>query len=78
MSDLEAVAMRCDQCPRVRLLMLRIGRVHVCAACWRAAGRPAPHYVATPAELAAIEAATRKKMLDRGGADRHLVRAGRS
>lgn len=51
----------------------------LCLKCWKKAGEPWPKpQRMTAAQLHAHEEQTRRKMLARGGADAHAVRAGRS
>lgn len=49
-----------------------------CAECWRRAGMPWPSNLATAEAVQAAELATRERMLQRGGADRYMVRSGKS
>lgn len=68
----------CDGCGQPRhLFALVLGKL-LCVRCWRRAGSPFPRSTATPQELHEIELATRERMNARGGADRHLVRSGKS
>jgi hypothetical protein len=61
-------------------LFVRVNGLQLCASCWRARGRPWP--VEEPPESSAAiaehEAEVRRRMLARGGTDRHLVRSGRT
>lgn len=74
MADLFA----CDGCRRACLLFASFGGRMLCAECWHAKGSPFPRRELTPQEMHAAEIATRERMQKRGGADRHLVRAGKS
>jgi hypothetical protein len=68
----------CDRCHEPRHLFANWAGRLVCAECWHALGSPFPRRELTPQEMHAAEIATRERMLKRGGADRHLVRAGKS
>ena len=74
--------MACDGCHRdfdaQVTLFANIGGKVMCCGCWTAAGCPFPRRIATPAEIHAAEIATRERMQKRGGADRHMVRNGKS
>jgi hypothetical protein len=70
--------MACDSCRDPRLLFVSFGGRLLCAECWHAIGSPFPRRELTPQEMIAAEIATRERMQKRGGADRHLVRSGRS
>jgi hypothetical protein len=48
-----------------------------CVRCWKKAGRPFRR-LSDPAAAHDAAVATRKRMTQRGGADRHLVRSGRT
>lgn len=71
----------CDLCPEVSnsKLYALVDGVRLCNSCWRAAGRPAcsPSQIGL-AEQAAMEVKIRERMQRRGGADRHLVRKGKT
>lgn len=68
----------CGFCHRPVGLFARIEGMPCCASCWVLKGRPYPRVVATPQELHERELATRERMNKRGGADRHMVRSGKS
>lgn len=68
----------CALCGEPVGIFIRIDGQPSCARCWRRRGSPFPRREATAAELLAAEIATRERMQKRGGADRHLVRAGKS
>jgi len=74
MADLFA----CDGCHKACLLFVAFGGRLICSDCWRAKGSPWPKRPATVAEIHAAELRTRERMQARGGADKHLVRAGKS
>jgi hypothetical protein len=72
----------CDLCPPTvstegRLFAVVDGR-RLCAAHWIAAGCPWPRALASPLEVHEAEVRIRERMQARGGADRHLVRSGKS
>jgi len=75
-------ALHCDLCPpeawRPEQLHVVVDGRLFCGAHWRAAGRPFPRTEATVEELHQAELATRERMQARGGADRHMVRSGKS
>jgi hypothetical protein len=56
-------------------LLVRCGGMPLCWACWKAAGKPSADAVMAAHEM---ETLTRKRMQERGGTDRHLVRNGRT
>lgn len=72
----------CDRCgdQRESGLYLALRPDHwVCAACYRELGRPAVVREAlTAGEVQDRERRTRERMTLRGGADRYMVRAGKS
>lgn len=74
MADLFA----CDGCHKASLLFVSFGAEKICAECWHRKGSPFPRRVLTPQEMSAAEIATRERMNRRGGADRHMVRSGKS
>ena len=65
--------------PFGRTLFAVVDGKRYCSACWRAAGRPFPRRVVKQTEeVELVEAGIRRKMQDRGGLSRHLVRKGRT
>lgn len=73
-----AVLFACDQCHEPRLLFAIFGTRLLCADCWHAKGSPWPKRPATVEEIHQAELRTRERMQARGGADRHMVRSGKS
>lgn len=74
--------MTCDRCRQdfdlqTTLFAAVNGRV-ICSECWHRAGSPFPRREASVAEIHAAELAIRERMQARGGADRHMVRSGKS
>jgi hypothetical protein len=67
----------CGGCGRPVDLYARIDGTPACPRCWRRAGSPYPRR-ATMDEVHQAEVRTRERMNARGGADRHMVRAGKS
>lgn len=64
-------------CGRVRRLLARTVRGLLCPWCWRAAGEPlGKRNPEDKRPLGEIEAATRARMIARGGADAHIVHKG--
>lgn len=74
MADLFA----CDDCHRPHLLFANFGGRLLCSGCWQAKGSPWPRRPATVEEIHTAELRTRERMQARGGADRHMVRSGKS
>jgi len=74
MADLFA----CDGCHKAFLLFVDFGGRKLCSDCWHAKGSPWPRRPATIEEIHAAELKTRERMQARGGADRHMVRSGKS
>ena len=72
-----AACSHCDTVDERRLYARMAAGRHLCHGCWVKLGRPSPGVedmeAVHQAELAALEAMTR-----RGGTDRNLVRNGRS
>lgn len=63
--------------PFGRTLFVTVDGRGYCSSCWFAAGRPWPKKaVKQTAEVALVEAGIRRKMQERGGLSRHLVRKG--
>jgi hypothetical protein len=67
----------CSICFREHQLLMSVGRLDYCPACWREAGEPRPP-AAGPLELAAAEVRIRERMLRHGGNHRYLVRSGKA
>lgn len=68
----------CDVCRAEVYLFTRLLGKLVCGECWHRAGSPFPRTPSTAEELHRAELATRERMQKRGGADRHMVRNGKS
>ena len=74
---------QCSDCRKGRRITIRVGAEIICGECWVKRGKPEitvaaleeAHLANLPSER---EAETRKRMLARGGADRHRARSGRS
>lgn len=70
----------CTRCPDARELGLYVrlnADTRLCAACWKRAGRPSPAPVSR-VELEQVEVETRRRMVARGGTDKHLVFSGKA
>jgi uncharacterized Zn finger protein (UPF0148 family) len=66
---------QCERCGAARLLFMHVGSRYLCPVCWRREGSPAP----TPAPPSfAQEQQARERMIERGGADRYRVIAGKA
>lgn len=72
--------MACDRCQVVdeRRLYAVVDELWYCLPCWNRAGRPWPRRRVSVEELGRLEGKTRQRMLERGGAHRHLVRSGKA
>lgn len=68
----------CSRCLEPRLLLARVGKLDLCAVCWRKAGAPFPLSDVTPEQVMEAHNAIRKSMTARGGTGRHMVRNGRT
>ena len=70
----------CARCSRVddrRLYGRLSAKTALCSGCWQRQGRPFPlPDNLTPEELHEHEEQIRRRMLERGGTDRHLVSKG--
>lgn len=77
--ELVVFCVACDEIDE-RVLYARVGPdEYLCLDCWKARRKPWPGYWhLSAAELQEIENQTRKRMTERGGTDRHLVRKGLS
>ena len=67
----------CDKCRRAFLLLVCTVQGCLCAECWKRLGKPGPP-IMTMEAVHQAELEAREAMMARGGADRHMVRAGRS
>jgi hypothetical protein len=69
----------CGRCGRPCGLSVVIDSVRTCGHCWTLQGSPFPRFTASVQQVHEAELATRPSGWNkRGGADRHMVRSGKS
>lgn len=74
----------CDRClgepeeAKAGKLYAVVDGVRLCREHWERAGCPFPKHIPTEVEIANAAAAVQRRMLGRGGTDRHLARSGKS
>lgn len=68
---------RCSDARELGLYARMNGDTVLCAACWKRAGRPSPAPVSR-VELERVEVETRRRMVARGGTNKHLVFSGKA